>query len=175
MFGVAVIARDSAESFGFPAQAIFVAYHNTELDVKASVTRMPTQQDFFNMRPILIKAREFALDACSKYIGSSAPVDGWVKAGYKNPEWLVKISQDGKSLMSQYVNSCVILAMSEPKVGYIKPVFIFIGVDGYSEWATLYTALDKFLQDYDTRLAKLDIELNNEGARSETVSDDIVL
>lgn len=163
-------------------RSFVVCYMDYSLEIASSIIRVDDQEAFFNVLPLLRKAREIANEELIRKLGM--PKEGFagemVFDGLEEDATIVEpytylsaIEKNRPLFTDKPVSVCVAVGIEESRPNHISPFVQFLGISTYQGWSFIYGALNKLISEHGTHLSHMELNLIDHTPVTKSV-DDIV-
>jgi hypothetical protein len=164
--------------------SFIVLYADRTLEIATCVIRIPNQDEFFNVLPLLKQVKDLAkaqlaLGPCkSNKSTDEVKVYSYEYAEQdikiKDPEIRLTVLDDNRPLISNKpTNLCVVIGVEHTKGEHIKPYFQIAGADNYQDWSFIYGATNKLVSNHGDKLSSMELDLIESHEETKT-ADEII-
>ena len=149
-------------------RSFIVCFIDYSLEIATSIVRVPNQDEFFNVLPLLKQVRKIAHNQLMKRLN-----DGIQELDkMEEPGLYLTTSEDNRDLISNKpVNICVVLGMEEVASNMIRPFIDIKGATTYKHWAFVHGAINKLISHGGNRLANMELDLIDDRTETKSTSE----
>lgn len=132
--------------------------NNKYSEVTAVLVRCKNQQEFFNIRPLLVKVSEDTAILAIEKMDESIPTM------YEEPPLRVTLQSEGQALLNDdYFSMAVFIGCVIDTADTIKPTIKYINVNSYTDLSCINSIAEKYLNEFAQKLEHEQLELDGQG------------
>lgn len=150
--------------------SFIVLYTDRSLEVATCIIRVPNQDEFFNILPLLKQVRDLAKsqlilkpcesDQSTEYTKIYSYAYAEEDVTIKEPDINLTLKDNNRSFVSNKpVSLCVVIGVEQTQGNHIQPYFQITGVKNYQDWAFVYGATNKLISNHGDRLSNMELDL----------------
>jgi len=158
--------------------SFIVLYADRSLEIATCIIRVPNQDEFFNILPLLKQVRDCAKERLTLSVEDHTIEDNLVMSyieedvSIQEPDIHLTIKDDNRSLVSNKpTNLCVVIGVEQTKGNHIKPYFQIVGAKNYQDWAFIYGATNKLVSNHGDKLSNMELDLAESHEETKTTDE----
>jgi len=164
------LTRDGTDLCNKVCRSLIAFYVDHTLEIATSIIRVPNQEEFFNMRPLLKKAEELAFERVNVTV-KEEPEEGvicWSLSEPQNVQVLetdmyLSIKQDNQDLIKlREANIVLLLGVERVAPNEILPFILMAGAKNYQDYAYIYGFANRLITQHGDKLSNMDMDMIEE-------------
>jgi len=173
------LKQDTEQLCNKISTSFVMLYTNRTLEIAACIIRVPDQDEFFNILPLLKQVRDEAKNHLQLLWNERGSRIGSIVYEYseqdvelKEPDIYLTVKDDNTPFLSNKpVNLCVVMGVEQTKANHIRPYFQIVGAETYPDWAFVYGAANKLISTHGSKLSNMELDLTESHEVTRTTDD----